>query len=54
MERLIHVIEDEEDIAKLIAYNLTLEGFRVSHFASGEEGLKAVSSESPDLFRGLC
>jgi two-component system phosphate regulon response regulator PhoB len=49
MDHLIHVVEDEEDIAKLITYNLTLEGYRVSCFASGEEGLKAVSSESPDL-----
>ena len=49
MANLVHVIEDEEDIAKLIIYNLSLEGYRVAHSATGEDGLKAVSSESPDL-----
>ena len=49
MEKLVHVIEDEEDIAKLMEYNLSLEGYRVGHFATGEEGLKAVNSEFPDL-----
>ena len=49
MKKLVHVIEDEEDIGKLIKYNLSLEGFEVGHFISGEEGLKAVNREFPDL-----
>ena len=49
MTKLVHVIEDEEDIAKLIEYNLSLEGYRVAHYVTGEDGLKAVNSELPDL-----
>ena len=49
MGKLVHVIEDEEDIAKLMEYNLSLEGYRVGHFETGEEGLNAVNNEFPDL-----
>lgn len=49
MEKLIHVIEDEKDIAKLIQYNLSLEGYRAVHFDTGEDGLRAVRKERPDL-----
>ena len=43
------VVEDEPDIAALIAYQLTREGFRVETSASGPEALKAVNREVPDL-----
>ncbi|MDT8340051.1 MAG: response regulator transcription factor [Longimicrobiales bacterium] len=43
------VVEDEADIAALIAYQLTREGFRVETAASGPEALKAVGREVPDL-----
>jgi two-component system, OmpR family, phosphate regulon response regulator PhoB len=45
----ILVVEDEADIAALIAYQLTREGFRVETAASGDEGLRAVGREIPDL-----
>jgi len=43
------VIEDEPDIAALIAYQLTREGFRVETAGNGVEGLDAVGREVPDL-----
>ncbi len=43
------VVEDEPDIAALIAYQLTREGFRVETTATGTEALGAVSREIPDL-----
>lgn len=44
-----YVIEDEEDIAKLIQYNLSLEGFHVECFSSAEAGLKAIQARSPEM-----
>ncbi len=43
------VVEDEPDIAALIAYQLTREGFRVETAGSGPEALDAVGRELPDL-----
>jgi len=43
------VVEDEPDIAALIAYQLTREGFRVETAASGTEALSAVGKEIPHL-----
>lgn len=43
------VVEDEPDIAALIAYQLTREGFRVETARTGPEALKAVNREIPDL-----
>jgi two-component system phosphate regulon response regulator PhoB len=45
----IFAVEDEADIAELVRYNLTLEGFHVETFGSGEEGLQAVENQPPSL-----
>jgi two-component system phosphate regulon response regulator PhoB len=43
------VVEDESDIAALIAYQLTREGFRVETAGTGMEALQAISRDIPDL-----
>ena len=48
MPRIL-VVEDEPDIAALIAYQLTREGYRVETARSGEEALSAVGRDAPDL-----
>ena len=46
----IFVIEDEHDIAELIRFNLSLEGYSVDVFPSGEAGFKAFEgNKKPDL-----
>jgi two-component system alkaline phosphatase synthesis response regulator PhoP len=45
----ILVVDDEEDILELLKYNLSREGYKVSCAASGEETLRAVRSQIPDL-----
>lgn len=43
------VIEDEAEIAALVAYQLTRDGYRVETAANGTEGLDALHRELPDL-----
>ncbi|MBN2584532.1 MAG: response regulator [Planctomycetes bacterium] len=45
----ILAVDDEEDILELLEYNLSREGFRVQCVTNGEEALKAVQAEKPDL-----
>lgn len=45
----ILVVEDESDIAALVAFQLTHAGFRVRTAATGREALRAVEAEPPDL-----
>ncbi len=47
-ERIV-VVEDEEDILELVAYNLGKEGYQVKRAATGEDALETVRSEKPDL-----
>jgi len=48
-KKRVLVVEDEEDILELLRYNLSKEGYRVAGVRTGEEGLKAVRSDPPDL-----
>jgi two-component system phosphate regulon response regulator PhoB len=43
------VVEDEADIRELVSYNLAKAGYDVVEVASGEEALRAVEDDPPDL-----
>lgn len=43
------VVEDERDIAALVAYQLTREGFRVETAHTGDDALTALNRQIPDL-----
>jgi two-component system phosphate regulon response regulator PhoB len=45
----ILIVEDERDIAELVAYNLKREGFRTVTATSGEKGLALAASGLPSL-----
>ena len=45
----ILVVEDEPDIRKLVNYNLAQEHFRVLEAEDGEQGLKIIQRDKPDL-----
>ncbi|MBE7462813.1 MAG: response regulator [Planctomycetes bacterium] len=45
----IVVIEDESDILELLEYNLSKEGYKVVSARDGEDGLRKVRKEAPDL-----
>jgi len=49
MRPRILVVEDEPDIAALIAYQLTKEGFRVETASTGSDALSALHRELPSL-----
>jgi two-component system, OmpR family, alkaline phosphatase synthesis response regulator PhoP len=45
----ILIVEDEPDIRKLVNYNLVQERFKVLEAEDGEQGLKIVQRDKPDL-----
>lgn len=45
----IAVVEDEKAISDIIKYNLEKEGYKVYIAYDGEEGLKLIQEENPDL-----
>ena len=45
----ILIIEDEENIRELLAYNLTAEGYECLSAGDGKTGLEMIRSETPDL-----
>ncbi len=46
---LIYVVEDDEDINELLAYNLQKEGYQVKQFLNSMEALKELKKNPPDL-----
>ena len=49
MRPRIVLIEDEKDITELVRYNFRKEGFEVSSFTSGKEGLEYLRRNPADL-----
>jgi two-component system phosphate regulon response regulator PhoB len=47
-ERIL-VVEDDEDILQLLKYNLAKEGYQVTGAASGEDAVKVLKANLPDL-----
>ena len=47
--RTIVIVEDDEDIADSIRYNLEREGFRVRLAATGEDALNVILDRPPNL-----
>ena len=45
----ILVVEDEEDIQELLAYNLKSDGYAVSVVDSGEDAIPQIKKDTPDL-----
>lgn len=48
-QQFIMVVEDEEDIVRLLTFHLEKEGYRVKSAGSGPEALEAVINYRPDL-----
>lgn len=49
MTKKIVLAEDESQIAKLVEFKLKKEGYQVTWKKNGEEALKAIKEEKPDL-----
>ena len=49
MTRKIVLAEDEPQIARLIEFKLKKEGYEVTWKENGEEALKAIKADKPDL-----
>jgi two-component system phosphate regulon response regulator PhoB len=45
----ILVVDDEEDLLELVRFNLARDGYAVTCVTSGEEAIKAVRRDAPDL-----
>ena len=46
---LILVVDDDEDIARFVEFNLRLHGFEVMHARDGQEALEQIQRQRPDL-----
>jgi two-component system phosphate regulon response regulator PhoB len=49
MSANIIIVEDEKDLATLLKYNLSKEGFKIKEAETGQEGLQLIKRELPDL-----
>jgi two-component system phosphate regulon response regulator PhoB len=45
----ILIIEDERDLAELLAFNLEKEGYRTAIALDGIQGIEAATRHAPDL-----
>ena len=45
----ILIVEDDDDIADLVAYNLERQGWTTSHAAGGNEGWEQIRTKLPDM-----
>lgn len=50
MERLIHIVEDDEDIRYILEYVLSEAGYKLQLFDSINDFKKRDKSQQPDLF----
>jgi DNA-binding response OmpR family regulator len=48
-EKLITIVDDEEDIVELVSHHLKREGFKVKEFHNGRDFLSFLESVEPDL-----
>ncbi|MCH7519110.1 MAG: response regulator transcription factor [Candidatus Dadabacteria bacterium] len=48
-EKLITIVDDEEDIVELVSHHLKREGFKVKEFHNGRDFLSFIESVMPDL-----
>tara|TARA_Y200000002_G_scaffold231180_1_gene190883 strand:- start:625 stop:1305 length:681 start_codon:yes stop_codon:yes gene_type:complete len=49
MNAKVFLVEDEQSIITLVQYNLKKEGFKVSISSNGEEALREIKEQEPDL-----
>ncbi len=49
MAKTILIVEDDKFLRELIAKKLSSEGYKVSEAIDGEEGVKKIKEEKPDL-----
>ena len=45
----VHLVEDEQSITTLVEYNLVKEGFKVATSNNGEEAIKEIKDNEPDI-----
>jgi DNA-binding response OmpR family regulator len=50
VKALIHIVEDDNDVAGLIKFNLEASGFLTSCFVRGDEAFRQAMSNAPVLF----
>src|SRR5437868_4116873 len=49
MAKKILLVEDEQDVIKLVKYNFEKEGYRVSYVTDGTQVLPEMRRDAPDL-----
>ena len=49
MDAKVFLVEDDQSIITLVEYNLKKEGFKVSVSSDGEDALKEIKNQEPDL-----